>query len=110
MKKTLNENEQTGLGIECLLDDYDLRATLKRDEYEEILQSLNIVRGSIDIIQKVLDDAGVAKEQVNDIEWLGSGLRVVKLRESIREFFGKERLSNTMNAEEGSAKVRFFSI
>lgn len=105
VKKNLNENDFASLSIECLMGDYDLRTKLSRTEYLEMLEKHNFFTRPIELIEQVMKEAKVTKDDLDDIEWLGSGLRVSHIRKVIREYFKKDRLSNTMNAEEGSAKV-----
>lgn len=105
VKKNLNENEQSGMSIECLLEDRDLNEKLTKNEYISILQDLDYYNRLEKVVNQALADANLTKEELDDVEWLGSGLRIVPLRDHITSLLGKSRLSNTMNAEEAVAKV-----
>jgi len=104
VKKNLNENESASCGIECVVEDRDLNERLTKDEFIGILKSLNAFDRLSKVLDKLLQDAGVTKEQVDDVEWFGSGLLISPFRDHITQYFGGKRLSNTMNAEEAVAK------
>lgn len=110
VKKNLNENDSTSCGIECLLDDRDLNEKMTKEEFVNLLKGENYFDRVSAVLQKVLDEAKVTKEQVDEVEWFGSGMRISSIRDHVTQFFGGRRLGNTMNAEEAVAKVICFSL
>ncbi|XP_078438693.1 heat shock 70 kDa protein 14-like [Wolffia australiana] len=101
LKKVLSANPVAPLNIECLVDEKDVKAIIKRDEFEEIsLPILERVKGPL---QKALSDAGLTVEQIHSVEVVGSGSRVPAILKILTDFFGKEP-RRTMNASECVAR------
>uniref|UniRef100_A0A2P2MNV3 Uncharacterized protein MANES_04G123400 n=1 Tax=Rhizophora mucronata TaxID=61149 RepID=A0A2P2MNV3_RHIMU len=101
LKKVLSANPEAPLNIECLMDEKDVRGHIKREELEQI--SVPILERVKRPLEKALQDAGLAIENVHVVEVVGSGSRVPALMKILTEFFGKEP-RRTMNASECVAK------
>eukprot|EP01123_Difflugia_compressa_P014891 TRINITY_DN810_c0_g1_i1.p1 TRINITY_DN810_c0_g1~~TRINITY_DN810_c0_g1_i1.p1 ORF type:complete len:867 (-),score=223.69 TRINITY_DN810_c0_g1_i1:108-2708(-) len=103
VKKTLNENEQAGLSLECLLEDRDLSDRITRQEYISLLQSSGILDRVRNPIRAALSDAGLQASDLHSVEWVGSGMRAQPLQDAISKAV-ERTLSSTCNAEESVAK------
>lgn len=103
VKKNLNENPSTGFSIESFMDDKDLSDKLTRDEYVDLLKNMGVFDRVRATITKAMTGANVTKEQLDDVEWVGSAMRIVPIRDDLQAFFGR-RVSNSMNAEEAVVK------
>ncbi|KAL8056176.1 hypothetical protein ABFX02_04G102700 [Erythranthe guttata] len=101
LKKVLSANPMAPLNIECLMDEKDVRAHIKRDEFEEI--SIPILERVKKPLEKALVEAGLTVENIHSVEVVGSGSRVPAIIRILTEFFGKEP-RRTMNASECVAK------
>ncbi|XP_050232844.1 heat shock 70 kDa protein 15-like isoform X2 [Mercurialis annua] len=101
MKKVLSANAEAPLNIECLMEEKDVRGYIKRDEFEQI--SIPILERVKKPLEKALQDAQLAIDNIHMVELVGSGSRVPAIINILTEFFGKEpRL--TMNASECVAR------
>jgi molecular chaperone DnaK (HSP70) len=103
VKKTLNENDQASLNIECIIEDRDLNDTITRAEYLKLLTSSGILERIAEPINSALAEAGIDKTQLDSVEWVGSAMRAAPLQEYVSKVVGRS-LSSTMNAEESVAK------
>ncbi|EYU24689.1 hypothetical protein MIMGU_mgv1a001324mg [Erythranthe guttata] len=101
LKKVLSANPVAPLNIECLMDEKDVRAHIKREEFEEI--SIPILERVKKPLEKALVEAGLTIENIHSVEVVGSGSRVPAIIRILTEFFGKEP-RRTMNASECVAK------
>ncbi|KAJ8756024.1 hypothetical protein K2173_024570 [Erythroxylum novogranatense] len=101
LKKVLSANPEAPLNIECLMDEKDVRGFIKREEFEQI--SAPILEGVKKPLEKALQEAGLAVEDVHMVEVVGSGSRVPAIMKILIEFFGKEP-RRTMNASECVAR------
>ncbi|XP_031488053.1 heat shock 70 kDa protein 14-like [Nymphaea colorata] len=101
LKKMLSANAEAPLGIECLMDEKDVRGFMKRDEFEQIsIPILERVKGPL---ERAVHDAGLTVENIHSVEVVGSGSRVPAIIRILTEFFGKEP-RRTMNASECVAR------
>ncbi|XP_074577981.1 heat shock 70 kDa protein 15-like [Curcuma longa] len=101
LKKVLSANPEAPLNIECLMDEKDVRAFIKREEFEQIsIPILERVKGPL---EKALAEAGLSQENIHSVEVVGSGSRVPAIIKILTDFFGKEP-RRTMNASECVAR------
>eukprot|EP00271_Cylindrocystis_brebissonii_P009669 TRINITY_DN2471_c0_g1_i2.p1 TRINITY_DN2471_c0_g1~~TRINITY_DN2471_c0_g1_i2.p1 ORF type:complete len:661 (+),score=128.28 TRINITY_DN2471_c0_g1_i2:111-2093(+) len=95
IKKVLTVNTEASLNIECLMDEKDVRSSMKRDLFEELAKPvIERVRGPC---QKALEESGLTPEQISAVEAVSSGCRVPALLKVLTSVFGREP-SRTMNA------------
>lgn len=106
LKKILSANAQAPLSIESLMDDKDVRAILKREEFEELIKPL-LDRVTAPL-EQALADAKLKVEDIDAIEMVGGTTRVPAIKERIGKFFGKP-LSYTLNQDEAIARGCAFS-
>ncbi|KAL3610608.1 hypothetical protein D5086_001628 [Populus alba] len=101
LKKVLSANPVAPLNIECLMEEKDVRGIIKREEFEEI--SIPILERVKRPLEKALQDAGLAVENVHTVEVVGSASRVPAIMKILTEFFGKEP-RRTMNSSESVSR------
>lgn len=106
MKKILSANLQAPLNIESLMNDVDVRAMLKREELEALVEPL-LKRVHIPLEQALLE-AKLKVEDIDVVELVGGCTRVPALKDRIQQFFGKP-LSFTLNQDEAVARGCAFS-
>jgi heat shock protein 4 len=106
LKKVLSANAMAPINIESLMNDVDVRGSLKREEMEELLKPL--LERSIVPLEQALSEAKLKVEDIDSIELVGGCTRVPALKAAIQNFFGKP-LSFTMNADEAIARGCAFS-
>ncbi|KAL2824882.1 heat shock protein 70 family [Aspergillus cavernicola] len=101
LKKILSANPAAPLSIESLMEDVDVRALVKRDELESMVQSL-LDRVTVPI-EQVLAEAKLKPEDIDSVEMVGGCTRVPAIKEAVSKFFGKN-LSFTLNQDEAIAR------
>ncbi|KAF7590602.1 heat shock [Aspergillus hancockii] len=106
MKKVLSANPAAPMSIESLMDDVDVRAIVKREELETMVQPL-LERVTVPI-EQVLAEAKLKPEDIDSVEMVGGCTRVPAIKEAVSKFFGKN-LSFTLNQDEAIARGCAFS-
>jgi len=106
LKKVLSANAVAPINIESLMNDVDVRGTLKREELEDLVKPL--LERATAPLEQALSDAKLKPEDIDFVELVGGGSRVPALKNAIQTFFGKQ-LSFTLNADEAIARGCAFS-
>lgn len=96
------------VNIECLAEDRDLNCKITKDLFNEKTQHLNdrLAPG----VTKCLEEAGLTKEQLNEVEIVGGSTRIEKVKEILGAALGLDPaamnhgLKTTMNADEPVAR------
>jgi molecular chaperone DnaK len=65
-----------------------LNLTITRAKFESLVEAL--VKRTIAPCQKCLQDAGINKSDINEVILVGGMTRMPKVREAVKDFFGKE--------------------
>ncbi|MBP7700950.1 molecular chaperone DnaK [Candidatus Woesebacteria bacterium] len=65
-----------------------LTLTLTRSKLEELVDDL--IKKSFVPAQKALKDAGVSKDEINEVVLVGGMTRMPRIQEEVKKFFGKE--------------------
>jgi heat shock 70kDa protein 4 len=109
-KKTLSPAgvTQANISVECLADDRDLNCILTLDEFES--RCANLVARLAAPLQQCLDEAGLQKSDIAEIELVGGSVRVNCIKKALSDFFGLDQslvnygLKTTMNSDEAVAR------
>ena len=100
-KRTLSSSTQTSIEIDSLFEGVDFFSSITRARFEELC--MDLFRGTMDPVEKVLRDSRMSKEQVHDIVLTGGSSRIPKIAELLTDFFnGKEPL-RSVNPDEAVA-------
>ncbi len=65
-----------------------LNYTLSRAKFEQLVDDL--IQRTIPPMQAALKDAGLSKEQIDEVILVGGSTRIPKIQEVVKEFFGKD--------------------
>ncbi|KAJ4808696.1 hypothetical protein LUZ62_021262 [Rhynchospora pubera] len=101
LKKMQSANSEAPMGIECLMDDKDVKGFMKRDEFEKL--SAPILDRILDPLKIAVAEAGLTQEGIHSVEVVGSGSRIPAIIKILTTFFGREP-RRTMNASECVAR------
>merc|ERR1712007_271454 len=101
VKRALSSQQQARLEIEDLAEGYDLSETLTRARFEELNNDL--FKKTLGPVSKVLEDAGVAKSEVDEIVLVGGSTRIPKVQTLLSEYFGGKEPSKGINPDEAVA-------
>ncbi|KAJ7039203.1 heat shock protein 70 [Mycena alexandri] len=99
-KRTLSNQQSTRIEIESFENGNDFSETLTRAKFEEL--NMDLFRKTMKPVERVLKDANVKKEEVDEIVLVGGSTRIPKVQQLLTEYFGKE-LSKSVNPDEAVA-------
>ena len=100
-KRTLSSSTQAFIEIDSLYDGVDFSSTLTRARFEEMNQDL--FRKCLTPVEKVLKDAKLSKDSINEIVLVGGSTRIPKLQEMLSKFFNGKTLCKSINPDEAVA-------
>jgi heat shock protein 5 len=100
-KRTLSSQQSTRLEIESFEDGNDFSDTLTRAKFEEL--NLDLFRKTMKPVEQVLKDAGVKKEDIDEVVLVGGSTRIPKVQQLLKEFFGGRDPSKGINPDEAVA-------
>ena len=87
--------------IEALCEGVDLSHTVTRAKFEEINNEL--FKATLRPVEQVLKDAGVSKDQVDEVVLVGGSTRIPKVQRLLSGFFGGKELNKSINPDEAVA-------
>ena len=101
VKRTLSAQHQARLEIEGLMDGVDFSETLTRARFEEL--NLDLFKKTLGPVQKVMEDADMAKTEVDEIVLVGGSTRIPKVQTLLKEYFDGKEPSKGVNPDEAVA-------
>ncbi|KAJ1656744.1 ATPase with role in protein import into the ER [Dispira simplex] len=99
-KRTLSSTESVRVEIEAFQDGKDFSESLTRAKFESL--NMKLFRKTIKPVEQVLKDAGIKKDEVDDIVLVGGSTRIPKVVELVENYFGK-KASKGINPDEAVA-------
>ncbi|KAL5269342.1 hypothetical protein ACHWQZ_G002982 [Mnemiopsis leidyi] len=100
-KRALSIQHQTRIEIESLIDGEDFGETLTRARFEEL--NMDLFKSTMIPVKKVLEDAGMKPEEVDEIVLVGGSTRIPKVQELVREMFKNKEPVKGINPDEAVA-------
>nr|AAM93256.1 heat shock protein 70-C [Heterodera glycines]AAQ89579.1 heat shock protein 70-C [Heterodera glycines] len=100
-KRALSVQHQVKLEVESLIDGEDFSETLTRAKFEEL--NMDLFRGTLKPVQKVLEDADLKKEDIHEVVLVGGSTRIPKVQQLLKEFFNGKEPSRGINPDEAVA-------
>jgi heat shock protein 5 len=101
VKRALSSQQQARLEIEDLADGFDLSETLTRARFEEL--NADLFKKTMGPVGRVMEDADMAKSEVDEIVLVGGSTRIPKVQQLISEYFGGKEPSKGINPDEAIA-------
>merc|ERR1712106_634686 len=95
VKRALSSQQQARLEIEDLAEGFDLSETLTRAKFEELNNDL--FKKTLGPVKRVLNDAQMNIEDVDEIVLVGGSTRIPKVQSLISELFGGKQPSQGIN-------------
>ncbi|MAQ87955.1 MAG: molecular chaperone DnaK [Candidatus Marinimicrobia bacterium] len=91
-KKELSSSKKTDINLPFVTADASgpkhLNLTLTRAKFEELVSDL--VERTVKPCIQAIEDAGVAKSEIDEVILVGGSTRIPKIQEKVKEIFGKE--------------------
>jgi endoplasmic reticulum chaperone BiP len=100
-KRELSSTHKAVIEIEDLFEGIDLKETLTRARFEEI--NADLFKKTIPPMQRVLDDSGFKKEEIDEVVLVGGSTRIPKIQQLIKEFFNGKEPNRGINPDEAVA-------
>lgn len=100
-KRTLSSVAQTTVEVDSLYQGEDFSANISRARFEEI--NAVMFKSTLDPVERVLKDAKMAREKVDDIVLVGGSTRIPKIQSLVSEYFGGRQLNKSINPDEAVA-------
>jgi len=100
-KRALSSQHQTRIEIESFFDNEDFSETLTRARFEEL--NMDLFRNTLKPLQKVLDDSGMKKTEIDEVVLCGGSTRIPKVQQLVMEFFNGKEPNRGINPDEAVA-------
>ena len=100
-KKILSSSTQAKIEIDCLAESMDYTTVITRAQFEELC--LPMFKQCIPLVESVLKDSGIPKDQIHDIVLVGGSTRIPKVVQLLSEFFEGQELNRSINPDEAVA-------
>jgi L1 cell adhesion molecule like protein len=99
-KRILSTSTRTTIEVDSLFEGIDYSTSLSRAKFE-MLCSKDFKR-CIEPIEKVLNDAEITKDDIDDVVLVGGSTRIPKIQEMLKTYFG-DKARKTINPDEAVA-------
>ncbi|XP_073130467.1 luminal-binding protein 5-like [Henckelia pumila] len=100
-KRALSSQHQVRVEIESLFDGVDFSEPLTRARFEELNNDL--FRKTMGPVKKAMEDAGLAKHQIDEIVLVGGSTRIPKIQQLLKEYFDGKEPNKGVNPDEAVA-------
>ncbi|KAL7574032.1 hypothetical protein ACA910_015611 [Epithemia clementina (nom. ined.)] len=100
-KRTLSSSTQAHIEIDSLFDGIDFNSTITRARFEDLC--MDYFKKCMEPCEKVLRDAKISKNQVNEVVLVGGSTRIPKIQAMLSEFFNGKEPCKSINPDEAVA-------
>ncbi|KAM7206796.1 glucose-regulated protein [Rhypophila sp. PSN 637] len=100
-KRALSSQQMIRIEIDGLYQGHDFSETLTRTRFEDL--NLDLFKKTLKPVEKVLKDAGMKMEDVDDVVLVGGSTRIPKIVRLVEEFFGGKKSNTGINPDEAVA-------
>ncbi|KAK3910978.1 Heat shock 70 kDa protein [Frankliniella fusca] len=100
-KRKLSNMPQTTINVFLNRHGKGYRKDISRAFFEDLCMPK--FKTAIDILRKVLQEAKVSKEQIDEVVLVGGSTRIPKVRSMVQEFFDGKELNKSVNPDEAVA-------
>merc|ERR1712023_394869 len=101
VKRALSSQVQARAEIEALFDGIDFSETLTRARFEELNNDL--FKKTLGPVGKVMSDAGLKKNEVDEIVLVGGSTRIPKVKSHLKDYFNGKAPNTGINPDEAVA-------
>lgn len=100
-KRTLSSQMSARVEIDSFVDGIDFSETVSRAKFEEL--NMEAFRKTLKPVEQVLKDAGMKKNDIDDIVLVGGSTRIPKVQELLEKFFDGKKATKGINPDEAVA-------
>ncbi|XP_076269449.1 chaperone protein DnaK-like [Rhynchophorus ferrugineus] len=102
LKEKLSLHDDFSVQLECVGgDDDEFTLTMTREIYESLIKEL--IERSMYTLKKCLNGHNVTRADINTVVLIGGVTRTPLVRETLKEYFGAEKLRTDINPDEAVA-------
>eukprot|EP01091_Cochliopodium_minus_P016650 TRINITY_DN6307_c0_g1_i1.p1 TRINITY_DN6307_c0_g1~~TRINITY_DN6307_c0_g1_i1.p1 ORF type:complete len:872 (-),score=327.47 TRINITY_DN6307_c0_g1_i1:29-2548(-) len=101
-KEVLSANTETIVSVEGIIGEYDFRTQVSREIFENI--NSKYWDQLVDLARVALKDADVDVKDLAAFELVGGGIRIPRVYESLRKFYGRDSLDRHLNGDESACQ------
>merc|ERR1719287_72902 len=100
-KRTLSSQSSATIDCEALSNGIDFSTTISRAKFEEL--NMDLFKKTMIPVTQVLKDAGMSKNEVQEIILVGGSTRIPKIQQMLSEYFNGRELNKSINPDEAVA-------
>ncbi|XP_026432027.1 luminal-binding protein 5-like, partial [Papaver somniferum] len=100
-KRALSNQHSVRVEIESLYDGLDFSESLTRARFEEL--NTDLFKKTMGPVKKAMADAGLEKNQIDEIVLVGGSTRIPKVQQLIKEYFNGKEPNKGVNPDEAVA-------
>ncbi|KAJ6222893.1 hypothetical protein RDWZM_001438 [Blomia tropicalis] len=100
-KRELATKKETKISIKNLLDGINLEENLDRSKFEDLC--LDLFKSTLVPVEKAITDAGLVKNDIDEIVLVGGSTRIPKVQKILSDYFNGKELYRSMNPDEAIA-------
>jgi L1 cell adhesion molecule like protein len=100
-KRTLSSSTQAHIEIDSLYEGIDYNSTITRARFEDLC--MDYFKKTMDPVEKVMRDAKIAKNDVDEIVLVGGSTRIPKVQAMLSDFFNGKEPCKSINPDEAVA-------
>ena len=100
-KRSLSSVAQTEIEIEALMDGIDFSEGLTRAKFEEL--NMDLFKKTMQPLDAVLKDAGLKKENIDEVVLVGGSTRIPKVQAMLKEYLNGKEPNRGINPDEAVA-------
>ena len=100
-KKNLSSSTTTSIEVDSLIDGVDYTHNLSRAKFEQLADP--IFKRTIEPINRLLTDAKMSKNDIDEIVLVGGTTRIPRVQELLSNYFNGKSLNKSLNPDEAIA-------
>lgn len=100
-KRTLSSSSRASIDIDSLFDGIDFTTTLTRARFEDLCGAY--FRSTMEKVEEVMKQAGLSKDQIDEVVLVGGSTRIPKIQNLLREYFHGKEPCKSVNPDEAVA-------
>jgi L1 cell adhesion molecule like protein len=100
-KRTLSSAVRATIEVDSLFEGHDFTIIVTRAKFENLCNEP--FRACLDPCRKVIQDAKISKNEVNEVVLVGGSTRIPKIQSLLSQFFNGKELNKSINPDEAVA-------
>ncbi|XP_059456155.1 heat shock cognate 70 kDa protein-like [Corylus avellana] len=100
-KRILSSATETMIEVDSLYNGIDFYSSITRAKFAEL--SMDLLKKSIELVEKCLSDAKMDKTRVDDVVLTGGSSRIPKVQQLLQDLFDGKQLNKSINPDEAVA-------